>query len=169
MLRDRRRAGSPGADRGRHRGALARGAGAASGHAGRGERRAGPCHVLAPGLSAGPGRADHLLGRLAASTTRAGARHRRSASGHRRGRGDLADVRRRRSVRRYLGLLPPPLAHRLTPVVWPTVPDLERTLVLVKPDAVARGLTGEIISRLERKGLKLAALEQRTLDRAVAE
>ena len=61
------------------------------------------------------------------------------------------------------------MAHRLTPVVWPTVPDRERTLVLVKPDAVARGLTGEIISRLERKGLKLAALEQRTLDRAVAE
>ena len=47
--------------------------------------------------------------------------------------------------------------------------DVERTLVLVKPDAVARGLTGEIIGRLERKGLKLVALEQRTLDRSVAE
>jgi nucleoside-diphosphate kinase len=49
------------------------------------------------------------------------------------------------------------------------VSDVQRTLVLVKPDAVARGLTGEIISRLERKGLKLAALEQRTLERSVAE
>jgi nucleoside-diphosphate kinase len=49
------------------------------------------------------------------------------------------------------------------------VSDLERTLVLVKPDAVARGLTGEIVARLERKGLKLLALEQRTLDRSTAE
>jgi len=49
------------------------------------------------------------------------------------------------------------------------VSDLERTLVLVKPDAVARGLTGEIIGRLERKGLKILALEQRTLDRSTAE
>ena len=47
--------------------------------------------------------------------------------------------------------------------------DVERTLVLVKPDAVARGLTGEIIGRLERKGLKILALEQRTLDRSTAE
>ena len=49
------------------------------------------------------------------------------------------------------------------------MPDVERTLVLVKPDAVARGLTGEIIGRLERKGLKILALEQRTLDRSTAE
>jgi len=49
------------------------------------------------------------------------------------------------------------------------VSDLERTLVLVKPDGVARGLTGEIIGRLERKGLKILALEQRTLDRSTAE
>lgn len=47
--------------------------------------------------------------------------------------------------------------------------DVERTLVLVKPDGVARGLTGEIIGRLERKGLKIVALEQRVLDRATAE
>jgi nucleoside-diphosphate kinase len=49
------------------------------------------------------------------------------------------------------------------------VSDVERTLVLVKPDGVARGLTGEIIGRLERKGLKIVALEQRVLDRATAE
>jgi nucleoside-diphosphate kinase len=49
------------------------------------------------------------------------------------------------------------------------VSDVQRTLVLVKPDAVARGLTGEIIGRLERKGLKLVALEQRTVERSVAE
>jgi nucleoside-diphosphate kinase len=37
---------------------------------------------------------------------------------------------------------------------------VDRTLILVKPDAFARGLTGEIIARFERKGLRLAALEQ---------
>ena len=45
----------------------------------------------------------------------------------------------------------------------------ERTLVLVKPDAVGRGLVGEVISRIERRGLKLVALELRNVDRALAE
>lgn len=45
----------------------------------------------------------------------------------------------------------------------------ERTLVLVKPDGVSRGLVGEVISRIERKGLTLAALELRNVTRAVAE
>ena len=45
----------------------------------------------------------------------------------------------------------------------------ERTLVLVKPDGVQRGLVGEVISRIERKGLKLVALELRTVERSVAE
>lgn len=45
----------------------------------------------------------------------------------------------------------------------------ERTLVLVKPDGVSRGLVGEAISRLERKGLRLEAVELRTLDRQTAE
>jgi nucleoside-diphosphate kinase len=45
----------------------------------------------------------------------------------------------------------------------------ERTLVLVKPDGVRRGLVGDVISRIERKGLKLVALELRTLERDVAE
>ena len=45
----------------------------------------------------------------------------------------------------------------------------ERTLILVKPDGVARGLIGEVVSRIERKGLQLEALELRTLDRATAE
>jgi nucleoside-diphosphate kinase len=44
----------------------------------------------------------------------------------------------------------------------------ERTLVLVKPDGVGRGLVGEIVGRLERKGLTIAALELRTLDRETA-
>jgi nucleoside-diphosphate kinase len=43
-----------------------------------------------------------------------------------------------------------------------------RTLVLCKPDAVERGLVGEVIDRLERKGLKLVALELRLLDEATA-
>lgn len=44
----------------------------------------------------------------------------------------------------------------------------ERTLVLVKPDAVRRGLIGEVVGRLERKGLTIVALELRTLDRETA-
>jgi nucleoside-diphosphate kinase len=42
---------------------------------------------------------------------------------------------------------------------------MERTLILVKPDAFARNLTGEIIARFERKGLRLAALRLMTLTR----
>ena len=42
----------------------------------------------------------------------------------------------------------------------------ERTLVLVKPDGVARGLVGEVLGRIERKGFRLVAVELRTLDRA---
>ena len=41
---------------------------------------------------------------------------------------------------------------------------VQRTLVLCKPDAVQRGLVGEIISRLERKGLKLAGLKMLAVD-----
>ncbi|MDQ3502823.1 MAG: nucleoside-diphosphate kinase [Actinomycetota bacterium] len=46
---------------------------------------------------------------------------------------------------------------------------MQRTLVLVKPDGVRRGLAGEVIGRLESKGLTLVAMELRTLDRATAE
>ena len=45
----------------------------------------------------------------------------------------------------------------------------ERTLVLIKPDGVERGLVGEVISRIERKGLKLVALELRVVELAVAQ
>ena len=45
----------------------------------------------------------------------------------------------------------------------------ERTLVLVKPDGVARGLVGQVIARLEAKGLRLVAAELRTLTADVAE
>jgi nucleoside-diphosphate kinase len=46
--------------------------------------------------------------------------------------------------------------------------DADRTLVLCKPDAVERKLTGEIIRRLEAKGLTVVALELRQLDAATA-
>ena len=46
---------------------------------------------------------------------------------------------------------------------------MERTLILVKPDAFARGLTGEIIARFERKGLKIVALRHMRMDRELAE
>lgn len=45
----------------------------------------------------------------------------------------------------------------------------ERTLVIVKPDGVQRGLVGEIVGRLERRGLKIVALAMRRLSREVAE
>ena len=46
---------------------------------------------------------------------------------------------------------------------------MERTLILVKPDAFARGLSGEIIARFERKGLVIAALHQMMVERDLAE
>jgi len=45
---------------------------------------------------------------------------------------------------------------------------MNRTLVLCKPDAVERGLVGEIVGRLERRGLHIAAMELRTLDHDLA-
>lgn len=44
---------------------------------------------------------------------------------------------------------------------------MERTLVLIKPDGVQRGLVGEIISRFEKKGLKMVACKMMRLDEAV--
>ena len=46
---------------------------------------------------------------------------------------------------------------------------MDRTLVIVKPDGVERGLAGEVLSRLERKKLRLVAAELRTITREVAE
>ena len=46
---------------------------------------------------------------------------------------------------------------------------MSRTLILVKPDAFQRALTGEVIARFERKGLRIAALRYMTLDRDTAE
>ncbi len=45
---------------------------------------------------------------------------------------------------------------------------MDRTFVACKPDAVERGLSGEIVARFERKGLKLVAAELRTIDRETA-
>jgi nucleoside-diphosphate kinase len=45
----------------------------------------------------------------------------------------------------------------------------ERTLVLIKPDAVRRGLVGEVLGRFERKGLTLVAMDLRTMDGATAD
>jgi len=46
---------------------------------------------------------------------------------------------------------------------------MQRTLILVKPDAFGRGLTGEIIARFEHKGLRLVALKQMRMDAALAQ
>jgi nucleoside-diphosphate kinase len=45
----------------------------------------------------------------------------------------------------------------------------ERTLILIKPDAVQRNLIGEVISRIERKGLRVIAMDLRTIGRETAE
>jgi nucleoside-diphosphate kinase len=45
----------------------------------------------------------------------------------------------------------------------------ERTLVLVKPDGVNRGLVGEVIRRIEAKGYRIVALDLRSLDRDILE
>ena len=45
---------------------------------------------------------------------------------------------------------------------------MERTLILVKPDAFERGLTGQVIARFERKGLRLVALKQVQIDEELA-
>ena len=46
---------------------------------------------------------------------------------------------------------------------------MSRTLVLIKPDAVRRGLVGEIVGRFEAKGLSIVAMEQRTIDASLAD
>src|SRR5271169_5443579 len=46
---------------------------------------------------------------------------------------------------------------------------MDRTLILVKPDAFARGLTGEIVARFERKGLRIASIRGMTMTRELAE
>ena len=46
---------------------------------------------------------------------------------------------------------------------------MERTLVIVKPDGVQRGLVGEILGRFERRGLRLVALKMMSIDQALAE
>ena len=45
----------------------------------------------------------------------------------------------------------------------------QRTLLLIKPDAVRRGLAGHVLERYEAKGLKIVALEMRTIDAALAD
>ena len=45
----------------------------------------------------------------------------------------------------------------------------ERTLVLIKPDGVRRGLTGEVLARIERKGLRIVVMDLRTVGKDLAE
>lgn len=45
----------------------------------------------------------------------------------------------------------------------------ERTLILIKPDGVGRGLIGDVLSRIERKGLRIVAMDLRTMDSETAE
>ena len=47
--------------------------------------------------------------------------------------------------------------------------EKERTFVMIKPDAVQRGLIGEIISRFEKRGIKVVAMKMIKVDRELAE
>ena len=47
--------------------------------------------------------------------------------------------------------------------------DIEQTLIIVKPDGVQRGLVGEIVGRLERRGLKIVAMQMQEVSRETAE
>ena len=47
--------------------------------------------------------------------------------------------------------------------------SVERTLVLIKPDAVRRGLVGRILTRFEEKGLSIVAMEHRSIDAGMAD
>lgn len=51
----------------------------------------------------------------------------------------------------------------------PAQPDSQRTLLLLKPDAVRRGLVGRILARVEDKGLRIVAMQQRTIDGEMAD
>jgi nucleoside-diphosphate kinase len=53
------------------------------------------------------------------------------------------------------------------PPISVIIPLMERTLIIAKPDAIQRGLIGEIISRLEQKGLKLVGMKMASLDEAM--
>lgn len=46
---------------------------------------------------------------------------------------------------------------------------VQRTFVLIKPDAISRGLVGEILTRIERKGLRVVSMDLRTIDRDLAQ
>lgn len=48
------------------------------------------------------------------------------------------------------------------------MPETSRTLILIKPDAFERNLTGEVLGRFERKGLKISALKLLTADESIA-
>lgn len=60
-------------------------------------------------------------------------------------------------------------ANRITVEGWSSVLRMDRTFIICKPDAVERGLVGEILGRFEARNLKIAAAELRTIDRATAE
>ena len=61
-----------------------------------------------------------------------------------------------------------PRARKLSDAGGEVAKEPERTLVLVKPDGVQRGLVGTVISRLEKRGLKIAALKMIWMDEALA-
>jgi nucleoside-diphosphate kinase len=59
--------------------------------------------------------------------------------------------------------------HRVNAIIHLFLSHMQKSVVLVKPDGIQRGLIGEIISRFERKGLKLVALKMMKLDKEVLE
>ena len=147
--------------------------------------RAGACAPTARRRSPAPcGRAAIRAARAArAPRTEAGKRaeaRRRAEQRDRSGRAERADVGRpsattRRPHERDRGRArragSRPATHDVAAAAQPvrSRADMSRTLILVKPDAFERNLTGEVIARFERKGLRIAALKLMRVDRELAE
>src|SRR4051812_26152619 len=104
-----------------------------------------------------------MTGTTVQSSRRAGRRGSRFASPHQPSPDPPAEYAPRRPA-----ASPRDDALRGRPLLLVGSRAMSRTLILVKPDAFARGLTGEIIARFERKGLTIAALQHMTLDEVTA-
>ena len=106
-------------------------------------------------------------GGLAARVEQAAAAGRGPAG---RDRGDHRDGQRQAALRARAARPRGPRAPAVDPnTANPNRRSMDRTLILVKPDAFERALTGEILARFERKGLRIVAMKQMTVERELAE
>src|SRR5713101_7396188 len=132
--------------------------------------RSGP--VCAGPVWAGPARADPGRagpGRAGPGRARSPPRPGAVCPGHRRARRPLPRGTGRLCATGAFFARPVTAGQRLIAVGEEKLSLSERSLILVKPDGVRRGLVGDVITRLERKGMRIVALELRNLERSTAE